>query len=498
MSLPLSLKGYLQAFDSIYLNIQQIYPRLGCHLNKVNLIQDQLQRFRVALYDRPNPEITIKQSKRIHRFLKLCTIYFGFLTRYHCKVWLKYFLETPINSTLNDLHKLWYKWLHIAEKFSINAFENPQILYYSHYLDLKSLRQVLEQNMNSFSQSSQEILRKRINSINEAVNPNDPHFESDSSYILHHNEVTPGVQIGSGGFSIVYRAYWGRIDSNIALKELNSTSLTKRDLESLRRELSALSSFEHPNILKFYGLTIEPPFYIATELMPNMTLFHLLRAQKAIEPILLTKIATGVARGLEYIHAMGYVHRDIKTANIFLNENYEAVIADFGLSRVAGENMTLEIGTMGYMAPEVIRFIGVDYTSAVDVYAFGIMLWEMLAIQQPLEGLSLLQAAYMIVNDAYRPDIPIDAPENLKRLIRKCWSQDPTKRPLMHQVRRLLESGKVTFEGTDIEEFKHWVDETKGPHLDIVKKAMDEHGAALLSTLGTLKSLVATKTLTLN
>ena len=106
-------------------------------------------------------------------------------------------------------------------------------------------------------------------------------------------------------------------------------------------------------------------------------------------------------------------------------------------------------------------------TTAVDVYAYGILLWEMLTKQVPYSEMTLLQIAFF-VNQGGRPEIPDSCPETLAKLIKKCLNQDPGRRPTMTQIRSLLESGKVTFNKANKEKFEKYIKSTRGEHKRIL------------------------------
>ena len=141
-----------------------------------------------------------------------------------------------------------------------------------------------------------------------------------------------------------------------------------------------------------------------------------------------------VASGVAYLHYNGVMHRDIKTANVLLDEARHAKVTDFGIStRFGRAEYTAETGTYRQMAPEVI--LHKPYNYKCDVYSYGILLWETLHRQVPFTGFAPLQAAFAVAMEHARP--PIALREQLQcytPLITSCWETEPNDRPGMDQV----------------------------------------------------------------
>ncbi|KAH0697707.1 hypothetical protein KY285_014922 [Solanum tuberosum] len=143
----------------------------------------------------------------------------------------------------------------------------------------------------------------------------------------------------------------------------------------------------------------------------------------------LLKVAIDVSKGMNYLHQNNIIHRDLKAANLLMDENEVVKVADFGVARVKAQTgvMTAETGTYRWMAPEVIEHKPYDHKA--DVFSFGIVLWELLTGKIPYEYLTPLQAAMGVVQKGLRPTIPKHTPLKLAELLETCWQQDPTSRP---------------------------------------------------------------------
>eukprot|EP01094_Clydonella_sp_ATCC50884_P010612 TRINITY_DN2033_c1_g1_i1.p1 TRINITY_DN2033_c1_g1~~TRINITY_DN2033_c1_g1_i1.p1 ORF type:complete len:2147 (+),score=597.65 TRINITY_DN2033_c1_g1_i1:403-6441(+) len=143
-------------------------------------------------------------------------------------------------------------------------------------------------------------------------------------------------------------------------------------------------------------------------------------------------IAIGAARGMAYLHSKGIIHRDLKSPNILITADWDAKITDFGGSRATsiqsrGLMTKTNIGTTRWLAPEV--HLGLEYTQAVDVYSFGIVLWELLAGKIPFADVPWDAEVVDGVVKGVRPPLPPYTPPELGKLIVECWDGDPAKRP---------------------------------------------------------------------
>uniref|UniRef100_A0A0D9WYQ8 Protein kinase domain-containing protein n=1 Tax=Leersia perrieri TaxID=77586 RepID=A0A0D9WYQ8_9ORYZ len=199
----------------------------------------------------------------------------------------------------------------------------------------------------------------------------------------------------------------------------------------------------HKNVVQFIGACTRPPILcIVTEFMRGGSVFDFLynfRGTFQLPDVL--RIASDVSKGMNYLHQINIVHRDLKTANLLMDDQVVKV-ADFGVARVKDQSgvMTAETGTYRWMAPEVIEHV--PYDQRADVFSFGIVIWELLTGKLPYEDMTPLQAAVAVVQKDLRPTIPADTHPMLAGLLQKCWQKDPALRPTFAEILDILNSIK--------------------------------------------------------
>ncbi|XP_028202039.1 serine/threonine/tyrosine-protein kinase HT1-like [Glycine soja] len=252
-----------------------------------------------------------------------------------------------------------------------------------------------------------------------------------------------GHKFSQGAHSQIYHGIYKKEHAAVKFVKVrynDQKGIPKSLLEAqFLREVTHLPRLHHQNVVKFIGAHKDTDFYcILTEYQQKGSLRVYLNNLES-KPISLKRVidfALDIARGMEYIHAQGIIHRDLKPENVLVDGEIRLKIADFGIACEASKCDSLR-GTYRWMAPEMIK--GKRYGRKVDVYSFGLILWELVSGTVPFEGLSPIQVAVAVADRNSRPIIPSHCPHVLSGLIKQCWELKPEKRPEFCQIVRVLE-----------------------------------------------------------
>ncbi|XP_078441729.1 serine/threonine-protein kinase STY46-like isoform X2 [Wolffia australiana] len=248
-----------------------------------------------------------------------------------------------------------------------------------------------------------------------------------------------GDKIASGTYGDLYKGTY--CSQDVAIKVLKPDRITKDMQKEFAQEVYIMRKIRHKNVVQFIGACTRPPnLYIVTEFMSGGSVYDYLHKQRGVFKLpALIRVALDISRGMSYMHQNNIIHRDLKTANLLIDEHEVVKVGDFGVARVKNQSgvMTAETGTYRWMAPEVIEHKAYDHKA--DVFSFGIVLWELLTAKLPYEYLTPLQAAVGVVQKELRPVIPKSTTPKLKELLERCWQQDPSLRPDFSEIIDLLQ-----------------------------------------------------------
>ncbi|KAK3165427.1 hypothetical protein QOZ80_1AG0033040 [Eleusine coracana subsp. coracana] len=214
-------------------------------------------------------------------------------------------------------------------------------------------------------------------------------------------------------------------------------------------EVATLSRLSHPNVIKLVGACSSPPvFCVITEFLSGGSLRAFLHKldHKSLPLDKIISISLDIAHGMAYVHSQGVVHRDVKPENIIFDEEGCAKIVDFGIAceEAYCDPLANDTGTFRWMAPEMMKHKA--YGRKVDVYSFGLILWEMFSGSVPYEDLNPFQAAFAVFDKNVRPVIPTSCPAPVRLLIEQCWASHPEKRPDFSQIVQILEKFKMVLD----------------------------------------------------
>lgn len=362
-------------------------------------------------------------------------------------------------------------------------------------------------------ESDAELLRCAVDDLNFG------------DFTIDFKDLEIGARIGGGSSGDIHRGTYHA--HTVAIKVINLLGDDENDdilelrdftgtelLNMFNREVSTMRAARHKNLLQFIGACSSwPKLYIVTELMlgnvlksrgPRMVTTSSPTTANPVDEDMMksVQILRDAARGVDYLHRKGIMHRDLKGANLLVDNHGVVKVSDFGLAknfdaekafalidfaskktwreetkREAGseilprgspmlstqlmtvhgdssvpscyeegaEIMTGAIGTVKWMAPEVLLYKPYDHKA--DVYSFGVVIWEIITREVPYAGLTPRQAANGVVRQGLRPVMPSFVPPKLARLAQQCWHQNPQQRPEFSEIAAVLD--EVLFEMID-------------------------------------------------
>ncbi len=279
----------------------------------------------------------------------------------------------------------------------------------------------------------------------------------DETIAIKLSDLTFGDPIGRGGFGEVLIGTWFHTrvkKTTVAIKRLLAKEISENVLSEFKNEVAVHVELDHSNIVKLFGITVEQPYCMVMEYMSNGSLFSYLEKNPQTQMTwdMRLTIGGGIVDGMAYLHGLNppIIHGDLKSLNVLLDENYNAKIADFGLSQLRLETASRAItntsgqngkGSLLWMAPELFERRA-KKTLASDVYALGWTLWELAAHKCPFyedhdKGSDVI-IGYIKNNE--REKFPVGTPQEYQILVEACWDGAIAKRPT---ARAALESISV-------------------------------------------------------
>ena len=242
------------------------------------------------------------------------------------------------------------------------------------------------------------------------------------------------AEVGHGGMATVYRGYQTSLNRSVAVKVLSGELARNVDFrERFQREAHAVAQLAHPNILPVYDFGEDQAsgaVYLVTQFVDGGTLAT--RMKNPLHPNEAARIAAQVARALDCAHARGIVHRDVKPGNVLMGRDDRPLLADFGIAKIMAETRLTQtgasVGTPQYMSPEQAQGSPADHRS--DIYALGVMLYEMLAGVLPFQADTPVGLLHQHVHEP-PPPLRERAPQvsrQLEKIVMRALAKDPTER----------------------------------------------------------------------
>ena len=297
------------------------------------------------------------------------------------------------------------------------------------------------------------------------------HDRMRQGWRIGHTDITMSILLARGGFGEVWRGTWGHIPVAIKLLHGYIYEVDPMASEEFEREAVLMQSIAHPNLLVFHGAgtTAEGAPFLVVELMGLGALSEMIKTRdpRLTWPARRT-FATDIARGMAHLHSLSIVHRDLKSANCLVDESLHAKVGDFGASRLiqainnrhfppstggpaaaataADSALTTEVGTLSWMAPEVLDG-ATDYDRSVDVWSFGVVLYELAALLQPwaeieaTNSMSYKRELLLRIKAGQRPSLEgmsEPPPQWIVELMDASWDLDATRRPGFPEIQTRL------------------------------------------------------------
>ncbi|KAJ0761553.1 putative protein kinase TKL-Pl-6 family [Helianthus annuus] len=287
--------------------------------------------------------------------------------------------------------------------------------------------------------------------------------------IIKNAELEELRELGSGTYGTVYHGRWR--GSDVAIKRIKKSCFSGRSSEEERltndfwREARILSNLHHPNVVAFYGVVPDAAggtLATVTEFMANGSLRNvLIKKDRSLDRRRKLLIAMDAAFGMEYLHSKNIVHFDLKCDNLLVNmrdpQRPVCKVGDFGLSRIKRNTLVSGgvRGTLPWMAPELLNGSTTRVSEKVDVFSFGITLWEILTSEEPYANMHCGAIIGGIVKDTLRPIIPDRCEPEWKKLMEQCWSTDPTNRPSFTEITNRLRAMSKNLQANGLKKGSH-------------------------------------------
>lgn len=256
-----------------------------------------------------------------------------------------------------------------------------------------------------------------------------------------------GALIGAGSFGSVYLALNGLTGELMAVKQVEMPSAGKEDarkksmVEALQREIELLKDMQHPNIVQYLGSSNEDDsLNIFLEYVPGGSVAALLNNYGPLKEPLIRNFVRQILTGLAYLHNKGIIHRDIKGANVLVDNKGGIKISDFGISKKVEAGLLTSSsnhrpslqGSVFWMAPEVVK--QTSYTLKADIWSLGCLIVEMFTGSHPYPDCSQLQAIFKIGTGGSAPTIPQRSTAEAKQFLGQTFELDHNKRPTADEL----------------------------------------------------------------
>ncbi|NXJ39597.1 BMX kinase, partial [Ciconia maguari] len=259
---------------------------------------------------------------------------------------------------------------------------------------------------------------------------------------LKREEIVLLRELGSGQFGVVHLGKWkGQYD--VAIKMIKEGAMSE---DEFIEEAQTMMKLNHPKLVRLYGVCSKSyPIYLVTEYMPNGCLLSYLRSHgKELQPLQLLEICYDVCDAMAFLESCQFIHRDLAARNCLVDSTLTVKVSDFGMTRYVLDDLYVSsLGTkfpVKWSAPEVFHYT--KFSSKSDVWAFGILMWEVFTLgKQPYELYDNMQVIEKVSQGyrLYRPQLVSDI---IYQIMYNCWHELPEKRPAFYQLLSFFEALK--------------------------------------------------------